>query len=106
MSALPKCRFDFLFVPVTIIVAVCGIVFRLGVTPPAAYPWSDESDVASDAVISLREGLEFHYPAQLAGGPVAVWLQTGWMAVFGTSLTGLRVLNGLVNLSSILLLYL
>jgi 4-amino-4-deoxy-L-arabinose transferase-like glycosyltransferase len=106
MPVFQKYRFDFLFVAVITLVAAWGIVFRLGVTPPAAYPWSDESDVASDAVISLREGLEFHYPAQLAGGPVAVWLQTGWMALFGPSLTGLRVLNGLVNLTSILLLYL
>lgn len=101
-----KYRLDILFILLIIAAGLLGIFYRLDITPPGNYPWSDESDVASDAVASLRDGLEFHYPAQLAGGPVAVWLQTGWMALFGTSLTGLRILNGLVNLVSVLLLYL
>jgi hypothetical protein len=89
-----------------IAVGLLGVFYRLDVTPPAIYPWSDESDVASDAVASVREGLQFHYPAQLAGGPVSVWLEAGWIMLFGKSLTGLRVLNGLVNVTSVLLLYL
>ena len=80
--------------------------FNIGEVPPAAYPWSDESDVASDAVATVRYGFQFHYPAQLAGGPIAVWLEAGWMALFGPGLTGIRILNGLVNLVSALLLYL
>lgn len=105
-SLIHRYRFDLLFVALIIAVGLLGIFYRLDVTPPAIYPWSDESDVASDAVASFREGLQFHYPAQLAGGPVAVWLETGWIIFFGKSLTGLRILNGLVNLVSVLLLYL
>jgi len=103
---LQKYRVDALFVLLIIAVGLLGVFYRLDVTPPGAFPWSDESDVASDAVASVRHGLEFHYPAQLAGGPVAVWLETGWIHLFGPDLTGLRVLNGLVNLVSVLLLYL
>lgn len=102
---MQKYRIDALFILLILAVGLLGVFYRLDVTPPGAYPWSDESDVASDAVASVRDGLQFHYPAQLAGGPVAVWLETGWMLLFGKSLTGLRVLNGLVNVVSVLLLY-
>jgi len=101
-----KYRIDYLFILLIIVVSLLTLLFKIGEMPPAAYPWSDESDVASDAVYSYKHGIEFHYPAQLAGGPIAVWLETGWMYLFGPGLTGLRLLNGLVNLTSILLLYL
>jgi hypothetical protein len=92
-----KYRTDYLFIVLIIIVSLLTVLFKIGEVPPAAYPWSDESDIASDAVLSYRHGLEFHYPAQLAGGPVAVWLETGWIHLFGPGLTGLRILNGLIN---------
>ncbi len=106
LNHFKKYRIDYLFVLLIIIVTLVTVLFKIGEVPPAAYPWSDESDVASDAVLSFRHGLEFHYPAQLAGGPIAVWLETGWIHLFGPGLTGLRFLNGLVNLTSILFLYL
>ncbi|MBN1219194.1 MAG: glycosyltransferase family 39 protein [Anaerolineae bacterium] len=106
VSMFQRHRFDILFVLLVILACLLNVFFKIGDVPPAAYPWSDESDVASDAVLSYRHGLEFHYPAQLAGGPIAVWLETGWIYLFGPGLTGLRILNGLVNLVSVLLLYL
>lgn len=89
-----------------LIIIVCAITlfFKIGEIPPL-YPWSDESEIAADAVATLAEGPRLFYPAQLAGGSLAVWLEAGWMALFGRSLAGLRILNGLVNLISALLLY-
>jgi 4-amino-4-deoxy-L-arabinose transferase-like glycosyltransferase len=106
VSRIGKYRFDLLFVLLILALGLLGIFFRFGNTPPASLPWSDESEIAADAVASLKEGVQFHYPDQLAGGPAAVWLETAWMAVFGRRLAGLRILNGLVNLGSVLLLYL
>ncbi len=102
-----NCRYclDYFFILLIIAVGAAGLLFRIGVMPPL-FPWSDESEIAADAVASLETGLQLTYPLQLAGGSLAVWLETGWMALFGKSLLGLRWLNGLVNLASALILYL
>ncbi len=101
-----KYRFDFLFVLLIVALGLLGVFYKLDVTPPGGYPWSDESEIAADAVESVRHGWQFFYPAQLAGGSAAVWLEASWITLFGKGLTGLRLLNGLVNLVSVLLLYL
>jgi 4-amino-4-deoxy-L-arabinose transferase-like glycosyltransferase len=82
-----------------------ALFFKNGEIPPT-YPWSDESEIAADAVATLRSGPQLFYPGQLAGGSLAVWLEAGWMALFGKSLVGLRLLNGLVNVTTLLLFYL
>ncbi len=78
------------------------LLIHFGQVPPPL-PWSDESEIAADAMDTLREGPQLFYRG--AGGSLAVWLEAGWMALFGRSLLGLRLLNGLVNLVSVLLLY-
>lgn len=98
-------RFDYPFVLLILIAGSLALFFKIGEIPPL-YPWFDESEIAADAVDTLRGGLQLFYPNQLAGGSLAVWLEAGWMTLFGRELLGLRLLNGLVNLASALLLYL
>lgn len=98
-------RFDYLFILLIIIAGSLALFFKIGEIPPS-YPWSDESEVAADAVETLKEGPRLLYPGQLAGGSLAVWLEAGWMALFGRNLLGLRLLNGLINLASVVSLYL
>ena len=98
-------RLDYLFILLIVLAGSLALFFKIGNVPPS-YPWSDESEIAADAVGTLKEGPRLFYPDQLAGGSLAVWLEAGWMAIFGRDLVGLRVLNGLVNLISAVLLYL
>ncbi len=100
-----KHRLDYLFILLIIAAGSLVLFFKIGEVPPA-YPWSDESEIAADAVDTLKGGPQLFYPGQLAGGSLAVWLEAGWIALFGRHLLGLRLLNGLVNLISALLLYL
>lgn len=86
-------------------VTLLALFFKIGEIPPP-YPWSDESEIAADAVATLRYGPQLFYPDQLAGGSLAVWLEAGWMALAGPSLIGLRLLNGLINVTTALVLYL
>ena len=72
---------------------------------PPPFPWSDESEIAADAVATVRHGLQLFYPGQLAGGSLAVWIEAGWMRLFGKDLLNLRLLNGLINLLSALALF-
>lgn len=97
-------HFDILGLLLITVVGAVVLLYDLGVTPPP-YPWSDESEIAADAVDTLKHGLQLFYPGQLAGGSLAVWLEAGWMTLFGKDLLGLRLLNGLVNLTSAGLLY-
>jgi hypothetical protein len=105
ITVFQKYRLDILFIFCVIIAGSLALFFNIGDIPPT-YPWSDESEIAADAVATLKSGPRLFYPGQLAGGSLAVWLEAGWMALFGRDLVGLRVLNGLVNLVSAVLLYL
>ncbi|MBN1992601.1 MAG: glycosyltransferase family 39 protein [Anaerolineae bacterium] len=105
MAWLAKHRLDLIFILGILIAGSLALFFKIGEIPPP-YPWSDESEIAADAVATLNSGPQLFYPGQLAGGSLAVWLEAGWMALFGRNLVGLRVLNGLVNLISAVLLYL
>jgi hypothetical protein len=105
VTTFGKYRLDILFILCVIIAGSLALFFKIGDVPPT-YPWSDESEIAADAVATLKSGPQLFYPGQLAGGSLAVWLEAGWMALFGKGLVGLRVLNGLVNLVSAVLLYL
>ncbi len=96
---------DILLILLILIVGAAMLFYKIGQVPPL-YPWSDESEIAADAVASLNSGLQLIYPIQRSGGAMGVWLETGWMALFGRDLLGLRLLNGLVNLTAALLLYL
>lgn len=96
-------RYDYLALLLIGLVASLMLFIHFGQTPPPR-PWSDESEIAADAVETLRDGPQLFYRG--AGGSLAVWLEAGWMALFGKSLLGLRLLNALVNLLSALLLYL
>lgn len=98
-------RLDFWFILLIILAGSLALFFKIGEIPPL-YPWSDESEVAADAVASLKNGLQLVYPIQRSGGSLGVWLETGWIALFSKNLLGLRVLNGLVNLATAALLYL
>jgi hypothetical protein len=95
---------DYLFMLLIVIAGAAALLYKIGQVPPL-YPWSDESEVAADAVASLNHGLQLIYPIQRTGGSMGVWVETGWMALFGRSLLGLRLLNGLINLGTALLLY-
>lgn len=110
-----KHRLDVIFILCILIAGSLALFFNIGnllhgnllngnLLPP--YPWSDESEIAADAVATLKNGPQLFYPNQLAGGSLAVWVEASWMAVFGKGLLGLRVLNGLINLVSAVLLYL
>jgi hypothetical protein len=105
ITVFQKYRLDILFILCVIIAGSLALFFKIGDIPPT-YPWSDESEIAADAVATLKSGPQFFYPDQLAGGSLAVWLEAGWMTIFGKDLVGLRVLNGLINLVSAVLLYL
>jgi 4-amino-4-deoxy-L-arabinose transferase-like glycosyltransferase len=105
ITIFQKYRLDIPFILCVIIAGSLALFFNIGDIPPT-YPWSDESEIAADAVATLESGPRLFYPGQLAGGSLAVWLEAGWMALFGKALVGLRVLNGLVNLISAALLYL
>ncbi|MDM8528240.1 glycosyltransferase family 39 protein [Anaerolineales bacterium HSG24] len=87
-----------------IIAGSLALFFKIGDTPPL-YPWSDESEIAADAVATLQNGPNLFYPRQLAGGSLAVWLESGWMLMAGRSLIALRFLNGLLNLLTVISLY-
>ncbi|RME71539.1 MAG: hypothetical protein D6784_15010 [Chloroflexi bacterium] len=105
MLRVTQSRFlDYLFILTIIMAVLSALLFKIGDVPPA-YPWSDESEIAADAVATLKYGPRLFYPGQLAGGSLAVWLEAGWMALFGRSLVGLRLLNGLVNLATAVLIY-
>ncbi len=105
LPLLKKYKYDYLALLLIIVVSLVVLLFNIGDIPPL-YPWSDESEIAADAVATLRQGPQLFYPGQLAGGSLAVWLEAGWMMLFGKSLLGLRVLNGVVNLFSLVWLYL
>lgn len=105
ITHLQKYRLDFLLMALIVIIGAAMLLFRIGQVPPL-FPWSDESEVASDAVASLKSGLQLIYPIQRSGGSIGVWVETGWMALFGKDLLGLRIFNGLINLASALFLYL
>ncbi len=104
-NLLQKIQPDYIVVLLILLVGAVTLLYQIGRVPPL-YPWSDESEVAADAVASLKDGLQLIYPIQRSGGSMGVWLETGWMALFGRELLGLRLLNGLVNLAGALLLYL
>ncbi|MDM8530103.1 glycosyltransferase family 39 protein [Anaerolineales bacterium HSG25] len=104
MSFFQTHRFDTLAILLIIIASSLALFFKIGDTPPL-YPWSDESEIAADAVATLQDGPSLFYPGQLAGGSLAVWLESGWMLLAGRSLIGLRLLNGLLNLLTIMALY-
>lgn len=97
-------KFDVLSVGLIIAAIAATLLFNIGEIPPP-YPWSDESEIAADAVDTLKYGPSLFYSGQLAGGSLAVWLEAFWMLLFGRDLIGLRVLNGLVNLGTALGLY-
>ena len=88
-----------------LIVSSLTLFLKIGTVPPL-YPWSDESEIAADAVATLYHRPQLFYPDQLAGGSLAVWLEAGWMALFGKSLLGLRLLNGFISVLTIMGLYL
>ncbi len=100
-----KYRYNYLFITLIVTAATVALFFKIGDIPPL-YPWSDESEIAADAVATLKSGPQLFYPNQLAGGSLAVWLEAAWMSLFGRSLAGLRVFNGLLNILSAVLLYL
>jgi hypothetical protein len=105
LLCIQQYRHDYLFILLISIAVLTALLFNIGEIPPP-YPWSDESEIAADAVATLKSGPQLFYPEQLAGGSLAVWLEASWMALFGKELVGLRVLNGLINLTTALLLYL
>lgn len=105
LRAIQNRHLDYFFILLIAIVVLSALLFKIGDIPPP-YPWSDESEIAADAVATLRHGPRLFYPDQLAGGSLAVWLEAGWMALFGRGLVGLRVLNGLVNVATAVLIYL
>ncbi len=96
---------DYILILGVIIAASVALFFKIGNIPPL-YPWSDESEIAADAVATLVDGPQLFYPGQLAGGSLAVWLESAWMLFFSRALLGLRILNSLVNIVTAVLLYL
>jgi len=104
LSFFQTYRFDTLAVLLIIIAGLLALFFKIGDIPPL-YPWSDESEIAADAVAMLQDGPSLFYPRQLAGGSLAVWLESGWILLVGRSLMALRFLNGLLNLLTIIALY-
>lgn len=105
LRAIQNRHLDYFFILLIVIAVLSALFFKIGGIPPA-YPWSDESEIAADAVATLKHGPQLFYPGQLAGGSLAVWLEAGWMVLFGRSLIGLRLLNGLVNLATAIQIYL
>jgi len=87
-----------------ITVSSLTLFFKIGDIPPL-YPWSDESEIAADAVATAQGEIALFYPAQLAGGSLAVWLEAGWISIWGKDLLGLRILTGLINIVSVTVLY-
>jgi 4-amino-4-deoxy-L-arabinose transferase-like glycosyltransferase len=95
---------DAIMICVSVAVAAFFLFHRIGSVPPL-FPWSDESEIAADAVQTLALGPQLVYPDQLAGGSLAVYLETVFIAVFGRSLLGLRILNALLNISLVAMTY-
>lgn len=95
---------DLILVSIAIAVAVFFLFYKIGAVPPP-YPWTDESAIAADAVETLLNGPKLIYPAQLAGGPLAVYLEAVFMALFGRSLLALRVLSALLSVGLVAVTY-
>jgi 4-amino-4-deoxy-L-arabinose transferase-like glycosyltransferase len=95
---------DLILISISAAIAVFFLFHRIGAVPPP-YPWTDESAIAADAVETLTNGPELVYPDQLAGGSLAVYLEAAFMALFGRSLLGLRVLSALVGVSLVVGIY-
>jgi|GEM_PF-2058961 len=90
-------RLDAILVSIALGIALFFLFHKAGTFPPP-YPWTDESMIAADAVDTLINGPKLLYPAQVAGGSLsAVYLEAAFMALFGKSLLGLRILNALLN---------
>lgn len=95
---------DPILVSISVAVAIFFLFHKIGIFPPL-YPWTDESAIAADAVETLVDGPQLVYPAQLAGGSLAVYIEAAFMALFGRGLLGLRVLHALINVSLVALTY-
>nr|NIT41208.1 hypothetical protein [Gammaproteobacteria bacterium] len=90
-------RLDAILVSIALAIALGFLFHKVGTFPPP-YPWTDESMIAADAVHTLISGPKLFYPAQVAGGSLAaVYLEAAFMALFGKSLLGLRILNATLN---------
>ena len=95
---------DLILVSTAITVAIFFLFYKIGIVPPP-YPWTDESAIAADAVETLLNGPRLIYPAQLAGGSLAVYIEAVFMALFGRGLLALRVLSALLSVGLVAFTY-
>lgn len=95
---------DYILIATAVAVAAFFLSYQFGTVPPP-YPWTDETFIAADAVETLTKGPQLAYSSQLGGGSLAVYVEAVFIALFGKSLLGLRLLNALVSLGLVVMTY-